>query len=145
MVAKICFNQHALNREFLYSFIVKRFIRCSTISIALSRQKFDEYGWRTIICDKLSGIEAVNHHSCFSSFAKHSAFNSNTIQRVVQSLSCVWLCDPMTCSMPDFPVLHCLLEFAQTLVHWVGDAIQQVDFPKSSSSSYVLHPHSNCA
>ena len=38
--------------------------------------------------------------------------------------SCPTLCDPMDCSMPGFPVLHHLLEFAQTHVHWVGDAIQ---------------------
>ena len=31
---------------------------------------------------------------------------------------------PMNCSTPDFSVLHCLLEFAQTHVHWVSDAIQ---------------------
>ena len=31
------------------------------------------------------------------------------------------LCDPMGCSMPDFPVLHYLLEFARTHVHWGGD------------------------
>ena len=30
----------------------------------------------------------------------------------------------MNCSMPGFPVLHYLLEFAQTHVHWVSDAIQ---------------------
>ena len=37
---------------------------------------------------------------------------------VVQSLkSCLTLCDPMNCSMPGFPVLHHLLEFAQTHVH----------------------------
>ena len=30
----------------------------------------------------------------------------------------------MNCSMPGFPVLRCLLEFAQTHVHWVGDGIQ---------------------
>ena len=34
------------------------------------------------------------------------------------------LCDPMNCSTPGFPVLHYLPEFAQTHVHWVGDAIQ---------------------
>ena len=28
----------------------------------------------------------------------------------------------MDCSTPDFPVLHYLLEFAQTRVHWVSDA-----------------------
>ena len=30
---------------------------------------------------------------------------------------------PMDCSTPGFPVLHYLLEFAQTRVHWVDDAI----------------------
>ena len=30
----------------------------------------------------------------------------------------------MDCSTPGFPVLHHLPEFAQTHVHWVGDAIQ---------------------
>ena len=30
----------------------------------------------------------------------------------------------MDCSTPGFPVLHYLLWFAQTHVHWVGDAIQ---------------------
>ena len=34
------------------------------------------------------------------------------------------LCDPTECSMPGFPVLHYLLEFAQTHIHWIGDAIQ---------------------
>ena len=34
------------------------------------------------------------------------------------------LCDPMDSSMPGFPVLHHLLELAQTHVHWVSDAIQ---------------------
>ena len=32
--------------------------------------------------------------------------------------------------MPSFPVLHCLLEFAQTHAHWVGDTIH----PTISSS-----------
>ena len=39
--------------------------------------------------------------------------------------SCLTLSDPMDCSMPAFPVLHYLPEFAQTHVHWVGEAIQQ--------------------
>ena len=38
--------------------------------------------------------------------------------------ACPTLWDPMDCSMPCFPVFHYLLEFAQTHVHWVGDAIQ---------------------
>ena len=43
---------------------------------------------------------------------------------MLMSFSCVQLCDPMNCSMPGFPVFHYLPEFAQTHVHWVGDAIQ---------------------
>ena len=38
--------------------------------------------------------------------------------------SCPTLCNPMDCSIPGFPVLHHLPEFAQTLVRRVGDAIQ---------------------
>ena len=45
--------------------------------------------------------------------------------------SCMTLCDPMDCSMPGLPVHHQLLEFTQTHVHWVGDAIQ----PSHSLSS----------
>ena len=32
---------------------------------------------------------------------------------------CPTLFDPMNCSTPGFPVIHCLPEFAQTHVHWV--------------------------
>ena len=41
---------------------------------------------------------------------------------VVQSLTCVWLCDPMDCSTPGSSVFHCLPEFTQTCVHQVDDA-----------------------
>ena len=47
--------------------------------------------------------------------------------------SCLTLCDPRGCSSPGFPVLHYFLEFAQTHVHWVGDAIQTFH-PLSSPS-----------
>ena len=42
---------------------------------------------------------------------------------VVELLSYVQLCDPMDCSMPGFPGLHYLLEFAQIHIHLVDDAI----------------------
>ena len=35
------------------------------------------------------------------------------------------LCNPMDCSMPGLPVHRQFLEFTQTHVHWVSDAIQQ--------------------
>ena len=46
---------------------------------------------------------------------------------------CLTLCDPMDSSMPGFPVHHQLLEFTQTHVDWVGDAIQP-SHPLSSPS-----------
>ena len=57
----------------------------------------------------------------------------------VQSFSCAQLCDPMDCSTPDFPVLHQLLEVAQTHVHRVGDAIQP-SYLLSSPSSPSFNP-----
>ena len=36
---------------------------------------------------------------------------------------CLTHCDPMNCSTPGLPVHHQLLEFTQTHVHWVSDAI----------------------
>ena len=42
----------------------------------------------------------------------------------VQSLSRVWLWDPMDCSTPGLPVHHQLPELTQTHVHHVRDAIQ---------------------
>ena len=47
------------------------------------------------------------------------------------------LCDSMDYSMPSFPVLHYLLEFAQTHVHWVGGAIQ-TSYPLLPSSPPAL-------
>ena len=60
--------------------------------------------------------------------------NSINVQHgvdVVQWLSLVWLCSPMNCSISGFPVLHYLLEFVQTHVHWVSDAISSSIIPFS--------------
>ena len=38
--------------------------------------------------------------------------------------SCLSLWDPMDCSQAGFPVLHYILEFAQTHIYWVSDDIQ---------------------
>ena len=57
----------------------------------------------------------------------------------VQSLSHVWLCDPMECSTPGLPVHYELLELAQTHVQQVGDAIQP-SHPLSSPSPPAPNP-----
>ena len=40
--------------------------------------------------------------------------------------SCLTPCDPMNCSMPGLPVHHHPLEFTQTHVHQVSDAISHL-------------------
>ena len=85
----------------------------------------------------------VNKFACFSPV---NPFHVSLILRQSRSLkedccslpkSCPTLCQPMNCSKPGFPVLHYLLEFAQTHVHWVSDAIQP-SHPLSSPSPLIL-------
>ena len=52
---------------------------------------------------------------------------------------CPSLCDLMNRSTPDLPVHHQLLEFTQTHVHRVGDAIQP-SHPLSSPSPPAPNP-----
>ena len=54
-------------------------------------------------------------------------------------MSCSTLCDPINCSIPGFPVLHCLPELAEIHFRWVSDAIQQ-SHPLSPASSPALSP-----
>ena len=53
--------------------------------------------------------------------------------------SCPTLCDPMNRSTPGLPVHHQLLEFTQTHVHQVSDAIQP-SHPLSSPSPPAPNP-----
>ena len=84
-------------------------------------------------------------------------FSSSSLSaiRVVQFSSvtrpCPTLCDPINCSMPGFAVHHQLVEFVQSHVHRVSDAIQPshlLSFPspvfnvsqhQSFSNESVLH------
>ena len=55
---------------------------------------------------------------------------------------CLTLCDPMDCSTPGLPVYHQLLEFTQTCVHWVGDAIHPSCPPSCPSpTAFYLSQH----
>ena len=76
------------------------------------KYKFIYFNWRLTNLQYCSGFAIqknfFNERGCCFSVAK----------------TCPTLCDPMDCSMPNTPVLHYLLEFAQIHVHWVSDAIQ---------------------
>ena len=63
----------------------------------------------------------------------------SSVQFISVAQSCLALCDPMNCSTPGLPVHHQLLEFTQTRVHWVSDAIQP-SHPRSSPSIPPIPP-----
>ena len=55
---------------------------------------------------------------------------------------CPTLCDPMNLSTPGLPIHHQLLEFTQTHVHRVGDAIQPshpLPFPSPPAPNLSQH------
>ena len=60
----------------------------------------------------------------FSSW--HNA-TSHSVQFSSVAQSCLTLCNPMNCSMPGLPVHHQLAELTQTHVHWVSDAISDIN------------------
>ena len=74
-----------------------------------------------------------NIYFCFIDYAK--AFDCVSS---VQSLSHIQFSVIMNNSMPGFPVYHQLLEFTQSHVHGVGDAIQP-SHPLSSPSPPALN------
>ena len=66
-----------------------------------------------------------------------SCIRPDQIRSVAQS--CPTLCDPMNRSMPGLPVYHQLLEFTQTHIHRVSDAIQP-SHPLLSPSPLASNP-----
>ena len=70
---------------------------------------------------------------------RNSWINGRLSQFSLVAQSCPTLCDPMNRSMPGLPVHHQLLEFTQTHVHPVGDAIQPPHL-LSSPSPPALNP-----
>ena len=51
---------------------------------------------------------------------------------VLSHFSCVWLCDPMNCSVPGRHVHHQLPKFTQTHVHQVANLFLIVSYPNCS-------------
>ena len=74
-------------------------------------------------------------------FSKNTVcyINMYSVQFSSVAQSCPTLCDPMNPSTPGLPVHHQLLEFTQTHIHRVGDAIQP-SHPLSSPSSPAPNP-----
>ena len=68
-----------------------------------------------------------------------SNFKESSVQFSSVTQSCPTFCDPMNYRTPGLPVHHQLLEFTQSHVHWIGDAIQP-SHPLSSPSPPAPNP-----
>ena len=102
-------------------------------AITITLNVFSRFNWKHIGKYKVCRWEA----SSVSTF--HGwLFSKNRGCCCSVTKSCPTLWDPVDHSTPGSPVLHCLLEFAQTRVHWVGDAIQPAH-PLSSPSPPALN------
>ena len=65
-------------------------------------------------------------HRFYFSYDIAQPFNCHFIgfiELLLFSWSVMSDCDPLDCSIPSIPVLYYLLEFAQTHVHWINNAI----------------------
>ena len=60
-----------------------------------------------------------SHHAVHYNTSNYSSYRHCSVTKSRPSL-----CNPTDGSTSGFPVLHYLSELAQTLVHWVSDAIQ---------------------
>ena len=121
-----------IQTDILYFSIWK--IICYLTMIAVQKWKID---WQTLFSFLL--LHHINFLHNFSS--KLNIYASDQVQSegcclVTQLFLAVW--DPMDCRLRGFPVLHCLLEFAQTPVRQVGDAIQPSYHLSSSPSPPAL-------
>ena len=115
------------------------------------KQKQIRFSIQNLVCSNCSTNVIYHHHHwnnvCLLLTTSYVFYPvSGTIFVVVVELpvqlslatqSCPALCNPMDCSMPGFPVLHNLQEFAQVRVHWYGWCIQ-LSHPLSPPSLFAL-------
>ena len=93
--------------------------------------------WRIPWMEEPGGLQSVGSQRVRHEWATSLSLSCLQFSSVAQS--CPTLCDPKNCSTPGLPVHHQLLEFTQTHVHQVSDAIQP-SHPLSSPSPPAPNP-----
>ena len=94
--------------------------------------------WETRIRTQ-TAFEITTYGSSFLLNSSSEALQAHQTQFSSVIQSCPTLCNPMNCNTPGLPVHHQLLEFTQTHVHRVSDAIQP-SHPLSSPSPPAPNP-----
>ena len=114
----LCYNSSKKNHSYVISKLILPWFRDSH-----SRYKGETFSF----CIKPEILVFCIHsvtEFLGSALALFSSFSFPLMFSCLVTQSFPTHCDPMDCNMPGFPVLYCLLECAQTHVHWVSDAIQ---------------------
>ena len=111
------------------------FLTLCSIQPTLSIINIQRDLWELNIVDKVSFIKISQNVTKFLLFKLALEYRYTAVITLVSlssvhnqfssvAQSCPTLCDPVNRSMPGLPIHHQLPEFTQTLVLWVGDAIQ---------------------
>ena len=87
-----------------------------TAKETISKMKRQPSEWEKIVANEATDKELIS-----TIYKQLMQLNSRKIRSVAQS--CPTLCNPMNRSTAGLPVHHQLLEFTETHVHQVGDAI----------------------
>ena len=105
-------------------------------SVVYSHNKilFSHKKWSTVMSHKLKEPWKHDNNNKWKKTGKNRLHQFSSVAQ-----SCLTLCDPMNCSIPGLPLHHQLLEFTQTHIHRVGDAIQP-SHPLSSPSPPAPNP-----
>ena len=107
------------------------FIFCSILIFFLIPDPYGLFHFFLLLLTQLNSPVLLGLAFLIRSVIQSIPFRSVQFSSVTQS--CLTLCNPMNRSTPGLPVHHHLLEFTQTHVHRVGDAIQP-SHPLSSPS-----------
>ena len=92
------------------------------------------------ISDNLKSCQVAREGNIFTVwFLLSPWYQWVAVSSVTQSCPTIW--GSRDCSMPSFPVHHQLLEFVQTHVHQVGDAIQPSHPLSPSAPVFNLSQH----
>ena len=110
-------------------------LQCSCLENPRDRRPW----WASVygVAQSWTRLTQLSSSSSSSRKKDYSLWQMPQFSLVIQS--CPTLCDPMNRSTPGLPVHHQLLEFTQTHVHRVSDAIQP-SHPLSSPSPPAPNP-----
>ena len=111
----MCWQPSCLERESWW-FLQYRYPHLFILFLGFSRQEC----WSVLPFS--SPVDHIFFELSFMTPPSQLILHASKFSSVAQS--CQNLCNPMNCSTAGLPVHHQLLEFTQTHVHWVGDAIQ---------------------